>query len=56
MSFEVEHKGKGFWITFDGGFGEDARNEDEVINALKHYFAKRHNRKKCPSCRKGIWE
>ena len=42
-------------ITFGGGpsrsRGISCKNEMEAVNSLKHYFAFKHNKGKCASCR-----
>ena len=40
-----------FKISYGGRVKNYARNEKEVVNAVKHYFAIKHNQKECPSCR-----
>jgi len=29
-----------------------AKNKEEVVNSVKHYFLMKHNQKKCASCKK----
>lgn len=33
------------------GYSIYANSEEEAINSLKHYFMKKHNKKRCASCK-----
>ena len=48
--FRLEQESQGYKIYFGDRNTIKAKNENEAINALKHYFMKKHNSRKCPSC------
>ena len=40
-----------FKISYGQRVKNYAKNKIEVVNAVKHYFAMKHNSKQCPSCK-----
>ncbi len=55
MAIKFEGRYNKVKITFSDGpsraYSIYANNEEEAINSLKHYFMKKHNKKKCASCK-----
>jgi len=50
--FKVDsYGGQGYKISIGTGQTTRARSIDEVIEALKHYFAKFHKKTICPFCK-----
>jgi len=56
MSIKFSQRYGKIKIAFFGGASRGysiyADNEEEAVNCLKHYYCMKHNKKKCPSCRK----
>lgn len=55
MAIEFSNAYNKVKITFrDGisrGYSIFAENQEEAVNSLKHYFAMKHNKRKCASCK-----
>lgn len=49
--FIVEQMSVGYKIRFGNRSSVKAKSDLEVIEALKHYFMKKHNKKRCPCCK-----
>jgi len=55
--FKLEVAGDGSYkITFGNRVAIKARTCENAVNALKHYFMLRHNKRKCPSCDPRDWK
>ena len=49
--FKLMGQPLGYKIFFGSRVSVFARNDEEAINCLKHYLMKKHNKRKCPSCK-----
>jgi len=52
MGIKFENDYVGYKIKLDGDRRKyNAKNIEEAVNALKHYYLKPHNKSNCPLCK-----